>query len=60
MKLVHCDGRILTVRDAGPVIYELRAPGVPLKPCGWFLLEDDAARDQLRILRDSGLYERVI
>ena len=59
MKLVICDGREMSVRDVGPVIYTLRAGRVPLKYNGTHLLEDDAARELLQALRSTGLYERV-
>ncbi len=67
MKLFRCDGRVLEVRDVGPAIYAMRAVGVPLKPCGWFLIDEDKEpdrlrelRDRLRELRDSGLYEKIV
>ena len=57
MKLLICNGRELNVYDVGQdPIYTLMAENVPLKPCGWELLEDDDARERLRELRDSGLY----
>lgn len=57
MKLIRCDGRELTVRDAGPILMVVRAAAMPLKHNGWRLMEDDAARDLLRELLASGLYE---
>jgi len=57
MKLVTCDGRLLEVRDAGPVVFRLRARSVPIKVNGSRLHEDDAARDLLRALLETGLYD---
>ena len=50
MKLVSSNGKILEVRDAGPVIFRLTAGVVPIKFNGKHLMEDDAARDLLRDL----------
>lgn len=58
MKLIHSTGALLEVRDAGPVVFRLRAGEVPIRLNGWFLLEEDAARDVLRELLASGLYEK--
>lgn len=61
MKIIHCDGRTLEVRDAGPVIMRLLAPpGQPIKLNGWRLLEDDEAREVLRGLLDIGVYGKEI
>lgn len=59
MKLIACDGRRLEVRDVGPVIVELRAPGVPIKAHGTRVVEDAEARALLRELLATGLYERL-
>lgn len=56
MKLVVGNGRILEVRDVGPVVYRLRAGDVPIKFHGFRLMEDDDARDAVRAARDTGLY----
>lgn len=56
MKLIICNGKELTVRDAGPVIFRLTAGAVPLKAHGTRLLEDDVARAELRALLETGLY----
>lgn len=58
MKLVYSNGRVLEVRDAGPVLMRLRAGTCPIRFNGYHLLEDEAAREQLRDLLASGLYER--
>ena len=54
MKLLTCNGRELEVRDVGPVVYRLLAGDVPIKLHGRFVLDDDAARDLLRELREAG------
>lgn len=61
MKLVSCTGRTYEVRDAGPVLARLRARsgGPPIKPCGDRLLDDAAARAELRELIGADLYDRV-
>lgn len=56
MKLLTCNGCVLEIRDAGPVIFRLTAGAVPLKAHGVRLLEDDAARAELRALLETGLY----
>lgn len=58
MKILSCDGRLLEVRDAGPVVFRLKARDVPIKPAGGMrLVEDSEARALLRSLIDSKLYE---
>jgi hypothetical protein len=57
LKIIHCNGRELTVRDAPPPIFRLRANSVPIKLNGWRLMEDAEARLLLRELLDSKLYE---
>ena len=56
MKIIHCDGHELTVRDAGPIIFRLTARTVPIKVNGWSLVEDEDARRLLRDLIDTKLY----
>lgn len=58
MKLLYSNGRVLEVRDAGPVLMRLRAGACPIRFNGYHLLEDDAAREQLRALLGSGFYEK--
>lgn len=58
MKLVRSNGRELSVRDAGPVIFRLRARAAPL-PLVDGVLSDPEAKDLLRDLLASGLYEKV-
>jgi hypothetical protein len=53
MKLLHCNGRELEVRDVGPVVFRLTAGGAPIKLHGWQILDDDAARALLRELREA-------
>lgn len=61
MKIIHCDGKTLEIRDAGPVIMRLLAPsGQPIKLNGWRLLEDDEAREVLRGLLDMEVYSKEI
>lgn len=57
MKLLSCDGKLLEVRDAGPIIFRLTARDVPIKPAGWRLMEDGEARALLRRLIDSEMYD---
>jgi hypothetical protein len=54
MKLLRCDGRLLEVRDVGPVIFRLAATAVPLKLHGWRLMEDAEARELIRSLKEAG------
>ena len=54
VKLLTSNGRELEVRDVGPVVYRLVAGDVPIKLHGRFVLDDDAARDLLRELREAG------
>ncbi len=56
MKLIYSTGRVLEVRDVGPVIFRLTAGAVPIKVNGYRIVEDDAARETLRGLLDTGLY----
>lgn len=56
MKIIHSTGRILEVRDVGPVIFRLTAGAVPIKVNGWSIIDDEAARETLRGLLDTGLY----
>lgn len=56
-KLIRCDGRELTVRDVGPVVYRVLATVVPIKRHGSEVLEDDdEARRVIRELLATGLY----
>ena len=57
MKLIHSNGKLLEVRDVGPVVFRLRAGEIPIKVNGHHLMEDDAARDLLRELLATGWYE---
>ena len=57
MKLVHCDGRTLEVRDLGPVIFRLTAGHIPIKVNGHRIMDDGEARDLLRDLLSSGIYD---
>lgn len=61
MKLLSGNGRTFTVRNAGPVVFELRARpgGTPIKFNAARVVEDDEARAICRELLDIGLYERV-
>ena len=61
MKLIHCNGNELTVRDAGPPILTIkrRAGGPPIKFNGYCLLEDRAARALVREQLNVGLYDYV-
>lgn len=58
MKLLVSNGRSLTVRDVGPVIFELKATSMPL-PILNSIEDDGDARARLRDLLDSGRYEKV-
>ena len=57
MKLIHSNGAVLEVRDVSPVIFRLRAGRVPIKVNGYRIVEDGAARELLRELLATGLYE---
>lgn len=57
MKLIYGNGKVMEVRDIGPVVFRLRAGEVPIKVNGYQLLEDDPARDLLRDLLATGWYE---
>lgn len=61
MKLLRCNGTYLEVRNAGPALLRLEARegGPPIKLNGWWLLEDDAARDAVREVMATGLYDKV-
>lgn len=61
MKLVVCDGRELTIRDAGPVLmrFVARTGGPPIKRHGASLVEDDEARSIARDLISAGWYDRT-
>jgi hypothetical protein len=62
MKLVYGNGKVLEVRDAGPCLmkFQVRPGGPPIKVNGYRLLGDDEARDLVRDLLGSGLYDRVL
>ena len=57
MKLLRSNGRELTVRDVGPVIFRLTTErgGLPL-PCHDAILEDDETKNILRDLLATGRY----
>lgn len=59
MKYVSSNGRVLEVRDVGPVIFRLttRPGGPPIKHNGDRVVEDDEARRLLRGLLDVGMYD---
>lgn len=61
MKLFIGNGRTLDVRDVGPVMIQLsaRKNGPPIKLNGHHLMSDDEARDVLRDLLSTGLYDRM-
>lgn len=56
MKLIHSTGKILEVRDVGPVIFRLTSGTVPIKRNGYAILNDEDARDVLRELLEYSLY----
>lgn len=57
MKWVLSNGKELAVRDCGPVLLRLSAAAVPL-PIVDEIEEDDAARERVRALIATGLYDR--
>lgn len=61
MKLVRGNGKEVTVRDIGPVLMTIRSRsgGPPIKHNKWQILEDDAARDLVRELLQTGLYDNL-
>lgn len=48
MKLLVGNGKVLEVRDVGPIIMTVRARAVPIKFNRVEVLEDGAAREELR------------
>lgn len=58
MKLLSCNGRTMEVRDVSDVLVRLTAlpGGPPIKAVGDRIVGDDAAREELRALRATGLY----
>lgn len=60
MKLAYGNGKVFEVRDVGPVLYRLKTKpnGPPIKFNGYQIVDDDAARDLLRDLIATRLYER--
>lgn len=64
MKLLTGNGKLLEVRDVGPVIFRLvaRRGGAPIKFNDSRVIDDGAAREILRELVDTGAYDggRVI
>ena len=61
MKLLVGNGRTLDVRDVGPCLMQVRArpDGPPIKVNGYQLVGDDEARETLRELLGSGLYDHT-
>jgi hypothetical protein len=57
MKLIKSNGKRLEVRDVGPVIYTLIAGTTPIKCNGYFILEDEIAREVVRDLKKYGAVE---
>jgi hypothetical protein len=53
MKFLRCNGRLLEVRDIGPVTYRLKAQFGPIRCHGTFLLEDAVARDWVKRLTEA-------
>lgn len=60
MKLLRCDGRVLEVRDVGPVLLRVRAREIPVKGDPWRIVEDDEARRAVREVLATGLYVREV
>jgi len=56
LKLLRSNGRELTVRDVGPVIFRLTAAELPL-PCHDAILDDDITKNILRDLLATGRYD---
>lgn len=55
MKLIVSNGVKLTVREVGPVIYQLQSgDGRPTPPGVNLIMEDDEARAFIQQLRDQG------
>lgn len=57
MKLIVSNGKHLEVRDVSDVIFRLTANSIPINKHGYFLLEDNEARDLLRELLNTNFYE---
>lgn len=50
MKLVRSNGRELEVYDVAGPVYRITATALPIKCNGYFLIDDDQARDLVRDL----------
>jgi hypothetical protein len=59
MKLVHCDGRRLEVRDVGAIVYELQAQRGPIKLNGSYILDDSEARLCRELAKAQGERETI-
>ena len=57
MKWTRSNGKVLEVRDCGPVLLRLAADAIPL-PIVDAVEEDAAARDRVRVLLATGLYRK--
>ena len=58
MKLIYGNGKVVEVRDVGPVVFRLLAGSVPIKVNGYRIASDDEARDLIRDLLRTKLYKR--
>jgi hypothetical protein len=59
MKLIRSNGASLWVHDVGPPLVTLQMRAMPLKHNGWRMVSDDEAREILRELLASQLYDRT-
>lgn len=57
MKLLRSNGRVLEVYDIGPILMRISTINLPLKENGLHILDDDQAREKVRELIDSNLYD---
>ena len=58
MKLIHSNGKELTVYDIGPAIMTLKAKTIPLRNNGYQIIEDEKARTILKDYMATGLYDK--
>lgn len=57
VKLIHCNGKELTIRDTGPVIFKLTAKDTPIRSDEpWRVVDDETARVILRELLALKIY----
>lgn len=60
MKLLYGNGKVLEARDVGPVLVRFlaRVGGPPIKFNGYILCTNEEARDKLKDIIRTNLYDR--